>query len=120
MKTVTNHLRDKIYKDLSIVTTFSNKIFSINDLYGEWSEEFEDYMRSCLMMGAIRYGKINSNNFYDYVNSIIIRAKLYYETGNTSYLVDIANFCMLEYVKGLHPKKHHKNIDDGIHVGKIT
>jgi hypothetical protein len=84
----------------------------------EWSEEFEKLMRNRLLMGFFRYGRMGDKNkpVYDRKESILSRIFKYEETGNTEYLVDIANLCMLEFVEGRHKNKHFKSIDDGEHV----
>ena len=84
----------------------------------EWSLEFEKYMRNRLIVGAYRYGKLQEEGKpeYDRISSAIRRLKRYRESGNTEYLVDIANLCLLEFVEGKHPKKHFKTVDDGEHV----
>ena len=84
----------------------------------EWSTEFEQLMRNRLIMGAMRYGKLNSPNkpIYDRVASAIKRLNKYIETGNLEFLVDVANICLIEFVEGTHLKKHFNSIDDGEHI----
>ena len=73
----------------------------------EWSPAFEMLMRSRLLIGAIRYGRMGSSSKpkYDRVNAAIQRLRVYAETGNLEMLVDVANFMMLEFVEGRHPKR---------------
>lgn len=87
----------------------------------QWSEDFEQKMRARLIMGAIRYGLMGNKNKpkYDRLSSIINKAKIYKESGNTELLADIANCALLEYVEGTHPKKHFKALDDKLHVGVV-
>ena len=84
----------------------------------EWSVEFEKYMRNRLIMGALRYGKINDPNKpqYDRVSSMIKRLNKFNETGNKEFLVDVANLCLLEFVECKHPNANFNSIDDGEHV----
>jgi len=84
----------------------------------EWSQRFEMLMRNRLWMGAIRYGVINEPGKpkYDYMTSIVSRAKLYRQTGNQELLVDIANLCLVEFEQKGHPLAHFESIDDGDHV----
>lgn len=100
-----------------------NHIPSLESLAtSEWSPTFEKYMRNRLILGAFRYGLLNSpgKETWDRVSSIIKRAELYQQTGNTEYLVDIANMAMLEYEEGKHPTKHFAAIDNtNVHVTKI-
>jgi hypothetical protein len=82
----------------------------------EWSPEFERLMRNRLIMGALRYGLLESkrkgNQKWDLIDAIKSRIQLYQETGNTEYLVDIANYSLLEFECGKHPKKHFAALDD--------
>lgn len=84
----------------------------------EWSPRFETLMRNRLIVGAIRYGKINDWNKpeYDRVQGIYKRLCEYALTGNLENLVDIANLALVEFEEGRHPKRHFKSIDDGEHV----
>lgn len=84
----------------------------------EWSPLFEKLMRNRMIMGAFRYGKLHEKNKpkYDRVGSIITRINSYQETGNTEFLVDVANLCIIEFEEGRHHAKHFTSIDDGEHV----
>lgn len=89
----------------------------------EWSPEFESLMRSHLIMGAYRYGKLahtkeeqEKKKYYDYIGELIKRTKLYSETGNKAYLVDIANCALIEFVQeGNHPNPRFIHEDDIVH-----
>lgn len=85
----------------------------------EWSEKFEQLMRNRLIMGALRYGEMHKqeDGFYHYPKSVLSKLQQYQRTGNTELLVDAANCCMLEFVKGKHPLKHFHATDDTDHVG---
>lgn len=85
-----------------------------------WSSEFETYMRNRLAFGYFRYGPLTSQKKGEYNNiaSMIKRLGLYMETGNDEILVDVANIAMVEYMRGDHPLKHFKSVDDGIHTQK--
>lgn len=85
----------------------------------QWSDKFEIYMRNRLLMGGLRYGLFGDpkKHKYDSVSSIKKRLALYEETGNTEYLVDIANLCMVEFVEGNHPNKHFSATDDVRRIG---
>lgn len=81
-----------------------------------WDKTFLEYMFNRLIIGRLRYGpKKPSAPAYDYAGSIADKIKLYEETGNTEYLVDIANYCMLEFRHGAHPNKHFSATDDADH-----
>lgn len=115
MKTIREHLRNKILNDLGVIySMFPDK--SITDLMSsEWSYEFEELMRLNLVIGAIRYGPLSNQEFKSYTKEIKKRLQLYERSGNVSFLVDIANFALIEYVKGFHSNKNSKIVDDQIH-----
>lgn len=87
-------------------------------IHTEWSPRFEQLCRSRLLIGAFRYGKLKSAGKpdYDRVNDIRKRLALYEATGNTEFLVDVANAAMLEFEEGKHPLKHFAQTDDVIHT----
>lgn len=80
----------------------------------QWSEEFEKHMRIRLIMGGMRYGFLNAKNKpqYNRIEAARNRLRLYQLSGNTEYLVDIANICLLEFEEGIHPNKHFKSISN--------
>jgi uncharacterized protein YyaL (SSP411 family) len=85
-----------------------------------WDTQFLEYMFNRLIMGRLRYGPKKANApKYDYAGSIEGKIKLYKETGNTEYLVDIANYAMLEFRHGAHPSKHFSSTDDADHCRRI-
>jgi hypothetical protein len=83
----------------------------------EWSPRFERAMRDRLIMGALRYGLLNSPGKprYDRLARIAKDLDRYRETGNDEILVDIANHALLEFEEGIHPRKHWNPSDDGHH-----
>ena len=83
----------------------------------EWSDKFESLMRNRLILGAMRYGKINAPDKPKYNRIEMIRYRLgkYVETGNTEFLVDCANACMLEFIEGSHPDKHFRATEEVSH-----
>ena len=87
-------------------------------LQTEWSIDFETLMRNRLILGAFRYGRLNSPNKpkYNRIGSILTRLDAYVLTGNKENLVDIANLCLCEFEECNHPNQHFESIDDGIHV----
>lgn len=82
----------------------------------EWSEAFENLMRNRLVMGALRYApmveKRKGTRRWDMVGAMRAKLEKYEETGNTEYLVDMANYCLLEFECGQHPKRHFHALDD--------
>jgi hypothetical protein len=117
-KTITNfeHLRERLLSRAGLVTPPKPK-YSFTDLEkSEWSPRFEELMRNRLLMGAFRYGLLEEKRKigrkWDLVGAIEEKMKLYKDTGNTEYLVDIANYCLLEFECGFHPNKHFRALDD--------
>jgi hypothetical protein len=84
----------------------------------QWSPLFETLMRNRLIMGAFRYGPFNFPGYvrpkYNRIGSIKKRLTLYEQSGNTEVLVDIANLCLLEFVEGVHPKRHFHASDNSV------
>lgn len=82
----------------------------------EWSPRFEQLMRNRLLMGALRYGLLETKrrigHKWNLTGAIESKLARYRETGNTEYLVDIANYCLLEFECGHHPAKHFSALDD--------
>lgn len=87
----------------------------------EWSVDFEKLMRNRLIMGALRYGIMGHGSIpkgkpkYDRIESIRKRLQFFEETGNSEWLVDIANMCLLIFEERVHPNFHFKSGDDGYH-----
>jgi hypothetical protein len=65
----------------------------------EWSPRFEKLMRENLLMGAFRYGllKANKGRASNRIRDAIRRLNVYLKTGNADMLVDVANFCLVEF-----------------------
>lgn len=84
----------------------------------ERSPEFRKLKNNRLIMGALRYGKLGAKNKpqYDRMQGICHHLKMYEKTGNLEHLVDISNIAECEFVESIHPKKHFKAADDGVHV----
>ena len=90
-------------------------LLNLDDLTAsEWDIEFERLMRNRLMMGAYRYGRIGEPGKPQFDRCEYIERKVaqYRETGNTECLVDISNLALVEFVEGIHPKKHFSSLDD--------
>ena len=81
----------------------------------EINEKFIDRMKQSMTVSFHKYGPIK--NAYphkvDAISSLKKRLKLYEETGNADYLIDIANFAMIEFTLPAHEKFHDKPTDGG-------
>ena len=87
----------------------------------EWSDRFEKLCRNRLILGGMRYGRLHSKNkpAYDRIPSMIKYLNQYKETGDDELLIDVANYCMLEFEEGNHPLKHFTGKDESDHVKTI-
>lgn len=87
----------------------------------EWSNDFEMKRKRAMAMSYYKYGPVvdnyekhnKSEGFLDAVANATRRIKRYEETGNTEFLVDAANFCMIEFMYPQHDKAHFKSTDSG-------
>lgn len=91
--------------------------FSLDALLrSEWSAEFERLMRNRMVMGALRYGPLEHKRkvgkHWDLRTPIRKKLDLYEQTGNTEYLVDIANYCLIAFECDYHPTKHFAALDN--------
>lgn len=83
----------------------------------EWSYKFENLMRHRLILGALRYCRIIEKfPVYDRIGRMEECIKSFKKTGNTEFLVDIANYALLEFEKGFHCDEAFNPIDDGDHA----
>jgi hypothetical protein len=55
----------------------------------------------------------------DAIESGLLRLKKYRETGNTEYLMDAANFMMIEFMAPKHANAHFKAEDSGTSPGRV-
>ncbi len=123
MHTVTQHIRRHIFEQLGMIKKESDQMPDIEVLKkSEWCDEFEQLMRNRLIMGAFRYGQlaVEDGKEYDRMGSILKRISAYQDTGNLEYLVDIANLCLVEFIKKPHPSSHWAAQDDAEHAQEIA
>lgn len=83
----------------------------------EVSVEFMRGMASRMAMSMEKYGKVADSNI-DGVACAITRLEKYKATGNTEYLMDAANFCMIEYMKPNVAGAHFKAEDSAASPGR--
>lgn len=82
----------------------------------EWSYRFEHLQKSAMITSFHKYGKVTANHSKDNnhmpaIENLKKRLERYLETGNTEFLVDVANFAMIEYMNPQHPNAHYKFTD---------
>lgn len=65
----------------------------------EYSERFDEIRKNMMEMSYYKYGPLKKNysehKCMDAVGNIKKRIEMYEKTGNTEYLADAANFCMI-------------------------
>jgi len=116
MKTIFNHLRESIYKQKGLFLPASHKpLYKLRKT--QWNNKFEKLCRNRLILGGYRYGEFSteSSKSCTSVEDIKLRLDLYLETGNLEYLVDAANYTMLEFTYSRHNNAHFKSSDDDVH-----
>lgn len=115
MKRIFDHLRERLEKAAGLIAPPKAK-FSPSDLarleQTEWSTEFERLMRNRLLMGALRYSTFAENRVkptgkqWPFKSKLLTMIDEYERTGNTEFLVDAANYCLLAFEFDPHPTKH--------------
>lgn len=114
MKHVHDVIRDRIYSNLGLTGT-KTTLTPEQIKRQECPPEFTNLMDNRFVMGFFRYGSIRQSKS-DNVSEIEKRRQKYIETGNTEYLVDIANFARAEFINPKHHNAHFNSIDDGQHA----
>lgn len=79
----------------------------------EYSIPFLQGMVDRMFVSYAKYGAVK-DAFPDKVNaldSLMLRLKKYKETGNTEFLIDAANFAMIEFMLPSHPNAHFQPTD---------
>ena len=88
----------------------------------EFSEEFVQLMRNRMVVSYHKYGAVADAYpaKVDALASLEMRLELYRETGNTEWLVDAANFLMIEHMLPRHPQAHFAGTDSAASPGRST
>lgn len=87
----------------------------------EFSIEFIQGMANRMSVSFYKYGLI-AEAYPAKVNAIAsmkLRIKKYEETGNLEWLMDAANFAMIEYMLPRHPDAHYRATDSVESPGRI-
>lgn len=96
----------------------------------EFSEEFIAGMRQRMIVSYYKYGPVTQGfpENVDAMASAMQRLRLYARgdtekdipAGNSEYLMDAANFLMIEFMRPRHPEAHFKGTDDDGSPGRIA
>ncbi len=88
----------------------------------EFSSKFIEGMRERMVVSHYKYGFIAEGfpEKVDAVGSLMQRLRKYADTGNTEYLMDAANFCMVEFLHPRHPQAHFQATDDSGSPGRTA
>lgn len=94
------------------------------DFMGKFLEptrRFVQGMMDRLSVSHWKYGSIH-NTFPIQkrgVDNIELRVKKYLDTGNTEWLLDAANYCLIEYMRPSHPDAHFRSTDSDESPGAV-
>jgi hypothetical protein len=87
----------------------------------EVSVEFLQGMADRMAVSMHKYGPM-ANNFptpAHALDNLALRLKKYAEDGNTEWLIDCANFCMIEFMRPAHPQAHFRSTDSKESPGSV-
>lgn len=86
----------------------------------EVSASFLQRMANAMGMSFFKYGAVKDAypHKIDAIASLKKRLELYEQTGNQEYLVDVANFAMIEYMEPRHPNAHYDAGDSNKSPGR--
>ena len=96
----------------------------------EFSESFVKGMKDRMVVSFYKYGRIAEAypDKVDAIASLHQRLNLYFDgnaskgilPGNTEYLMDVANFAMIEFLHPRHPRAYFKGTDADGSPGRIA
>lgn len=88
----------------------------------EFSEEFVKGMRDRMVVSYFKYGPVADAypDKVDAMKSAIARLHNYMDTGNAEWLMDAANFLMIEFMHPKHPTAHFIATSAEQSPGRIT
>ncbi len=92
----------------------------ISKLKTQYSEKFWKGMKARMEMSYFKYGDVKDAVNDDHIASLYQRIDKYKETGNTEFLMDAANFAMIEFMFPRHPKANFKSTDSNESPGRTT
>lgn len=86
----------------------------------EFSETFVQGMRDRMLISFYKYGAIAEAypHKVNAITSLTDRLRKYAETGNTEFLMDAANFAMIEFMLPSHPQAFFEGTDSDQSPGR--
>lgn len=87
----------------------------------EFSPEFAQGMLNRMSMSYFKYGLVKDAypDKVDAIASLKARLEKYVATGNTEFLIDAANFAMIEFMAPRHPHAFFKPTDSRDSPGRV-
>ncbi len=70
--------------------------------------DFHAAMRARIVQSEGKYGPIRADDGVDHLRSAMDRIRHYEQDGNTEWLVDAANFLMIEAIHPTHERAHFR------------
>jgi predicted MPP superfamily phosphohydrolase len=85
------------------------------------SRRFHDLMDSAMLVSGMKYGAVAAAypQKVNAIESLQKRLKQYALTGNVEFLVDAANFAMIEFMHPSHPEAHYRATDARESPGRV-
>lgn len=78
-------------------------------------DEMVKMAKDRLIMGSIRYGQSTKYPWESIKSKMETKWRTYVETGNLEMLVDMLNYCAIEFEDRTHPNSHFNALDDEAH-----
>jgi len=118
----TSNVKAALHLIIKNLTDGATPDWITNALKTEWSEEFVERMRNRMLVSFAKYGPIKQAfpAKIDALASLQDRLNKYRETSNTEWLVDAANFALIEYLCPSHPQAHFRATDSDESPGRIS
>jgi hypothetical protein len=85
------------------------------------SRKFHDLMDAAMLVSAYKYGPVSEGypERVDAMKSLHKRLAEYEATGNVEWLIDVANFAMIEFMHPRHHAAHYKATDAVASPGRV-
>ncbi len=84
----------------------------------EFSEPFVQGMADRMAVSYCKYGAMKDATSVDKLASLRKRLEKYEQDGNTEWLMDVANFALMEFVHPRHPDAHFTPTDGKASPGR--